>query len=111
MVCRTAAGPVCRFGPVVATFHESPVGVTTPAHMTAMGIDPISHKIYVVKLGYLHPQLEDIAKRHILLLSPGTTDLDIRKLSWSVLPRPFYPLDPEMSWSEQRAEYWISPRQ
>ena len=99
-----------RFGPVVATFHELPVGVTTPAHMTAMGVDPISHKLYVVKLGYLHPQLEDIAKRHILLLSPGSTDLDIRKLSWSALPRPFYPLDPDMSWSEQSAEYWISPR-
>jgi microcystin degradation protein MlrC len=100
-----------RFGPIVATFHESPIGVTTPAHMRAMGVDPVSHKIYVVKLGYLHPQLEDIAKRHILLVSPGTTDLDIRKLSWSDLPRPFYPLDPGMGWSEQSAEHWISPHQ
>ncbi len=35
-----------------------------------MGISPTAHRLYVVKLGYLHPQLEDGAKRHIMLCCP-----------------------------------------
>ena len=31
-----------------------------------MGIHPTRHQAYVVKLGYLHPQLEDIARIHVV---------------------------------------------
>jgi microcystin degradation protein MlrC len=87
-----------RIGKVVATFHDNAVGITTPQHFEAMDIDPTGHKAYVVKLGYLHPQLEDVAARHILLLSDGTSQLDMSRLDWEILPRPTYPLDREFEW-------------
>jgi microcystin degradation protein MlrC len=70
-----------------------------------MGIDPLAHKAYVVKLGYLHPQLEDIRGRHILLMSDGTSQLDMTRLPWKVLPRPTYPLDPDMDWTAEANLY------
>ena len=88
-----------RIGGLIATFHALPIGITTPQHFEAMGIDPTGHPIFVVKLGYLHPQLEDIAKRHILLYSPGVADLDLHHLEWRRVRRPIFPLDEAMSWT------------
>jgi len=70
-----------------------------------MGIDPRAHKAYVVKLGYLHPRLEDIAGRHILLLSDGTSELDMTRLTWTTLPRPAWPLDGEFAWNPESGLY------
>ena len=83
---------------VTATFHTSRVGVTTRQHFQQVGIDPRSHAIYVVKLGYLFPELAEIAGRHILLLSPGVAGLDFPSQKWVRVNRPIYPLDAGMSW-------------
>jgi microcystin degradation protein MlrC len=92
-------------GEVQATFHARSIGVTTPHHFRAMGVDPTAHKVYVVKLGYLHPQLEDIRARHILLLSDGTSQLDMTRLHWETLPRPTIPLDKDFNWQATDALY------
>lgn len=102
---KEAAWAKVRIGDIVATFHARPIGITTPQHLGAMAIDPLSHKAYVVKLGYLHPQLEDIAGRHILLLSDGTSQLDMTRLEWSHLPRPTWPLDKDFQWSAAASLY------
>lgn len=96
-----AAWAKVRIGNAIATFHSAAIGITTPAHFRLMDIHPTEHKVYVVKLGYLHPQLEDIAARHILLLSGGAADLDMTRLDWSRVPRPAYPLDPDATWSAE----------
>jgi microcystin degradation protein MlrC len=100
-----AAWACVRVGGILATFHAKPIGITTPHHLEAMGIDPKAHKAYVVKLGYLHPQLEDIRARHILLLSDGTSQLDMTRLTWTRLPRPAHPLDQDFDWDPQSARY------
>jgi microcystin degradation protein MlrC len=102
---REAAWAKVRIGGVVATFHAQPIGITTPEHFRAMEIDPRAHKAYVVKLGYLHPRLEDMAARHILLLSDGTSQLDMTRLSWTRLARPSWPLDSAFEWSPEGALY------
>ncbi|WP_319518522.1 M81 family metallopeptidase [uncultured Martelella sp.] len=94
-----------RIGDVIATFHNLPIGITTPAHFRAMGIDPVAHSYYVVKLGYLHPQIQDIAARHILLLTGGTVDLNLAARDWKHVPRPVYPVDPTMDWSPESGLY------
>jgi microcystin degradation protein MlrC len=101
---RGSDAPWCRvrIGDVIATFHAARVGLTGLGHFEAMGISPTAHKIYVVKLGYLHPQIEDIARRHICLISEGLADLDYTRLRYSRVTRPVYPLDPDMSWSAQQ---------
>jgi microcystin degradation protein MlrC len=102
---RESAWAKVRIGDVIATFHAQAIGMTTPHHFNAMGIELTDHKAYVVKLGYLHPQLEDISARHILLLSDGTSQLDMSRLEWEVLPRPTYPLDREFEWDVGSATY------
>lgn len=102
---REAAWARVRFGSVIATFHAQPIGVTTPEHFEAMGIDPLGLKLYVVKLGYLHPRLEDIAARHILLLSDGASQLDMARLEWKHLARPAWPLDRDVTWSPEENVY------
>lgn len=88
-----------KIGTVLATFHNLPIGITTPGHFEAMGINPRKHAFYVVKLGYLHPQIEDIAKRHILLLTEGTVSLDLAARQWSNIQRPSFPVDKSFDWS------------
>jgi microcystin degradation protein MlrC len=94
-----------RIGRIVATLHRTPIGITTPAHLRAMGIDPIAHRIYVVKVGYLHPQLEDIAARHLVLMSDGSSHLDFRRLDWQRVARPVHPLDTAVQWTPEQSTF------
>lgn len=102
---KEAAWARVRIGSIIASFHAQAIGITTPEHFEAMGIHPTEHKAYVVKLGYLHPRLEDITRRHILLLSDGTSQLDMARLKWELLPRPTHPLDKDFDWSPEAGLY------
>jgi microcystin degradation protein MlrC len=62
------------------------------------GVDPLAHKIVVVKLGYLFPELRDAAPREILAMTPGYNDMDLTRLPWRYETRPIFPLDRDMSW-------------
>ncbi len=50
----------------------------TPFHyisdFTNLDIDPHQHKIVVVKIGFLEPELKALAARSLLALSPGIVD-------------------------------------
>ena len=94
-----------RCGGVTATFHTRRVGLTTLEQYRRLGIDPYSHRIYVVKVGYLYPEQAPVAKRHILLLSPGSAGLDFPTLKWERIRRPIYPLDREMAWKPDCVVY------
>jgi microcystin degradation protein MlrC len=63
------------------------------------GVDPLAHKLVVVKLGYLFPELRAVAPREILTLSPGYADMDLKRLPFRHVKRPIYPLDPTVEWS------------
>jgi microcystin degradation protein MlrC len=71
---------------------------TTRASFVPSGIDPARHKIVVVKLGYLFPELREIASQAFLLLSPGCTDRRLAALPFQHLHRPIVPLDEIGSW-------------
>jgi microcystin degradation protein MlrC len=62
------------------------------------GLNPLDFKIVVVKLGYLFPELRDIAPVHLIALTSGFCNLDIRTLPYKNVHRPSYPLDPDMVW-------------
>ncbi|HSV75154.1 MAG TPA: M81 family metallopeptidase [Chthonomonadales bacterium] len=63
-----------------------------------LGLDPSEHKMVVVKMGYLVPDLKRIASRILLALSPGVVDQAIERLPFERIRRPIYPLDPDMAW-------------
>ena len=83
---------------IIATFHERRIGIVARSHFEALGINPAMHRIYVVKQGYLFPELEKIAKRYFLLFSSGATEYDFSKLKYKRIQRPVFPLDAEMTW-------------
>lgn len=62
------------------------------------GVEPLAHKIIVVKLGYLMPELRDAAPREILALSPGYSDMDFTRLPYRYVTRPIFPLDGDFAW-------------
>ncbi len=62
------------------------------------GVEPLEHKIVVVKLGYLMPALRDAAPREILALTPGYSDMDLTRLPYRQVTRPVFPLDRAFEW-------------
>lgn len=72
---------------------------TDPSHFEAVEIDPLAHKIVVVKEGYLFQGLRDIAPRSIMALTPGFAYQLVENLAYENVRRPIYPLDPDMTWS------------
>jgi microcystin degradation protein MlrC len=72
---------------------------TSPKDFQEVGIDPLGHKIVVVKLGYLFQALRDIAPRTIMALTPGFSYQVVEELPYRNVRRPIYPLDPGMAWS------------
>ena len=95
-----------RINGVVVTFHERRIGIVAKAHFGALGIDPEKHRIYLLKQGYLFPEFESIAKRYILLFSPGATGYDLFHLNYKNIRRPVFPLEPEMSWEASGKSIW-----
>ncbi len=63
-----------------------------------VGINPLDFRIVVVKLGYLFPELRDIAPVHLMALTTGFCNLDIPNLPFKHVHRPIYPLDRDMVW-------------
>lgn len=92
-------------GHITAVIHAQRRAMTSADELLAVGIDPERLKCCVVKLGYLHPGLENVAARHLLLLTDGTANLDLGRLTFQRLPRPAFPLDPEMEWSPDTEVY------
>jgi microcystin degradation protein MlrC len=76
---------------------------TDPAHFRQVDIDPLAHKIVVVKEGYLFQGLRDIAPHAIMALTPGFANQIMEELEYKQLRRPIYPLDPKMTWSAERS--------
>lgn len=77
---------------------------THPNHFQAVDIDPLAHKIVVVKEGYLFQGLRDIAPRAIMALTPGFANQTLENLEYRQVRRPIYPLDPDMEWNS--GSYW-----
>jgi microcystin degradation protein MlrC len=94
---------VVRIGQVEVVLCRHPVAFTDPSQFQACGIEPLAHKIVVVKEGYLFPGLSRIAPRHIMLLTPGSGDMRLEKLTYRRRRRPMYPLDPETIFEPEKA--------
>lgn len=59
-----------------------------------LGLDPEHADIVVVKIGYLEPELYDLAADWTLALTPGGVDQDLLRLGHRHLAAGVYPFDP-----------------
>jgi microcystin degradation protein MlrC len=76
---------------------------TRVQQFTDLGLDPLAFSIVVIKLGYLFPELRDIAPRHIMALSPGFSNEVIEESPFHSVQRPIYPLDQEFDFDAESA--------
>jgi microcystin degradation protein MlrC len=65
---------------------------------TNLGIDPHTYPIIVVKIGYLEPELRELAALSLLALSPGAVNQDILSIPYHRIQRPLYPFDRDFTW-------------
>jgi microcystin degradation protein MlrC len=72
--------------------------ITTVDDFRRAGLEPLQHKVVVVKLGYLMAQLRDAAPREILVQTPGYSDMRLERLPYRYVTRPIFPLDTEFAW-------------
>jgi microcystin degradation protein MlrC len=63
---------------------------------TALGLDPHAAHVVAVKIGYLEPELRQLARAAYLALTAGAVDQDIPRLPYRRVIRPIFPLDPDM---------------
>ncbi|KAI1460511.1 Microcystin LR degradation protein MlrC [Annulohypoxylon moriforme] len=60
---------------------------------TELDLAPRSADIVIVKIGYLEPELYDMAKDWMLGLTPGGVDQDLERLGHKRILRPMWPFD------------------
>lgn len=60
---------------------------------TELNLAPRSADIVIVKIGYLEPELYDMAKDWMLGLTPGGVDQDLKRLGHKRIRRPMWPFD------------------
>ena len=60
-------------------------------------LDIAAHKLTVVKIGYLEPELRHAARHAFLALTPGAVNQDIPSLTYTRVQRPIFPLDREFT--------------
>ncbi|KAI0102577.1 MlrC domain-containing protein [Nemania sp. FL0031] len=63
---------------------------------TDLNLAPRSAGIVIVKIGYLEPELYDMAKDWMLGLTPGSVDQDLARLGHQRIVRPMWPFDRDL---------------
>ncbi|KAJ5788805.1 uncharacterized protein N7518_005816 [Penicillium psychrosexuale] len=58
-----------------------------------LDLNPRTSDIVIVKIGYLEPELFDMAADWMLGLTPGGVDQDLQRLGHRRIPRPMWPFD------------------
>jgi microcystin degradation protein MlrC len=73
----------------------------TPSAFTNLGIDPAAKRFVVVKsMNHFRAGFAPIAREILYAASPGAIDFDYRRVSYTRIKRPIYPLDAD-AWAER----------
>jgi microcystin degradation protein MlrC len=78
---------------VIITSRRKPYHVISD--FANLGLDIAAHKLTVVKIGYLEPELRRAARHAFLALTDGSVNQDIPSLTYERVQRPIFPLDRE----------------
>ncbi|NUS87788.1 MAG: M81 family metallopeptidase [Streptomyces sp.] len=88
---------VVRVGSVYAILTR----VRKPYHhehdFSDLDLDPRSADVVIVKIGYLEPELFEMAAAWKMALTPGGVDQDLVRLGHHRIRRPMFPFDPDMA--------------
>lgn len=84
---------VLQIGSVFAIITKQRKPYHHESDFTELNLDPRSADIVVVKIGYLEPELFDMAANWMLALTPGGVDQDLARLGHQRICRPMWPFD------------------
>jgi microcystin degradation protein MlrC len=73
----------------------------TPSAFTSVGIDPAARRYVVVKsMNHFRAGFAPIAKQILYVAAPGAIDFDYRRIPYTRIRRPIYPLDAD-AWTDR----------
>ena len=72
-----------------------------------LGLKPEEADLVVVKIGYLVTDLQKLAAKAYLALTPGAVDQHVTRVDYTRLERPMFPFDTDFSWEP---EVYLSSR-
>ncbi|KAM0664773.1 hypothetical protein ACQRIT_000392 [Beauveria bassiana] len=75
---------------------------------TDLKLDPRSADVVIVKIGYLEPELYNMAKGWMLGLTPGGVDQNLERLGHHRIRRPMWPFDKTFENVPDLSTRWIS---
>ena len=84
---------VLQVGSVFAILTEKRKPYHKEKDFTDLDLEPRKADIVIVKIGYLEPELYDMAKDWMLGLTPGGVDQDLIRLGHQEIRRPMWPFD------------------
>ncbi|ORY26978.1 hypothetical protein BCR39DRAFT_539663 [Naematelia encephala] len=84
---------VLQVGSVYAILTDLRKPYHKEADFTDLDLQPREADIVVVKIGYLEPELYDMAKGWMLALTPGGVDQNLERLGHKLIKRPMWPFD------------------
>lgn len=84
---------VLQVGSVFAILTEKRKPYHKEKDFTDLDLEPRKADIVIVKIGYLEPELYDMAKDWMLGLTPGGVDQDLIRLGHQEIRRPMFPFD------------------
>ncbi len=80
--------------PVTVIVENFPVSFAERYQYECANVDMDAYDFFIVKQGYLYPELKGLAKRSIMSLTDGATMQRTERLTYKMVMRPIYPLDP-----------------
>ncbi|KAG8167040.1 hypothetical protein KVR01_002729 [Diaporthe batatas] len=84
---------VLRVGSVFAILTDKRKPYHKERDFTDLDLEPREADIVIVKIGYLEPELYDMANDWMLGLTPGGVDQDLVRLGHREIRRPMFPMD------------------
>lgn len=88
---------VLRVGSVFAILTKLRKPYHKEHDFTDLNLKPRAADIVIVKIGYLEPELYDMAADWMMALTPGGVDQDLERLGHHKIRRPMWPFDKEFS--------------
>lgn len=84
---------VLQVGSVFAIMTQRRKPYHKEQDFTDLDLEPREADVVIVKIGYLEPELYDMAKDWMLGLTPGGVDQDLKRLGHKRIQRPMWPFD------------------
>ena len=80
--------------PVTVIVENFPVSFAERYQYECANVDMDAYDFFIVKQGYLYPELKGRAKSFVMSLTDGATMQRTERLTYKTVMRPIYPLDP-----------------